>query len=398
MRGARGTILLLGTLAAIGPLSGDTYLPAFPQIAADLGAPPVRVQLTLTASLLGLAVGQLVIGPVSDLWGRRRLLLGGTALYAVVSLGCALAPTIGALTGLRFLQGFAGAAGVVLARAVVRDLYSGAAAARAFSRLLLVFAVAPIVAPLLGTAVLAAGDWRTIFLLLAAVGVLQFLAVRAWLGETLPPARRTAGGLRRIPGVVRDVVRDRSFLGYALACGFAFAGMFAYIAGSPFVVQDLHGASPGVFAGLFAVNAAGLAVATAVNARLVARVEPRRLLSVGLAVHAAGGVSLLGAVLLDGRLVTLVPPMFVVVASLGFVLPNATALALARFPASAGTASSILGALHFAIGASVAPLVGVGGPGTAVPFGAVIAGTGVVAVAVLSTVHRTKSSPGGAGP
>jgi DHA1 family bicyclomycin/chloramphenicol resistance-like MFS transporter len=385
VRGARGTILLLGSLAAIGPLSGDTYLPAFPQIAADLGASPVRVQLTLTASLLGLAVGQLVIGPVSDLWGRRRPLLAGTALYAVVSLGCALAPSIGTLTGLRFVQGFAGAAGVVLARAVVRDLYSGAAAARAFSRLLLVFGVAPVVAPLLGTAVLAAADWRVIFLLLAGVGALQFLAVRAWLGETLPPAHRTAGGLRRIPGVVRDVVRDRSFLGYALACGFAFAGMFAYIAGSPFIVQDLHGASPGVFGALFAVNAAGLAVATGVNARLVGRVEPRRLLSVGLAAHAAGGVSLLGAALLHGGLglAALVPSMFVLVASLGFVLPNATALALARFPANAGTASSILGALHFAIGASVAPLVGIGGQGTAAPFGAVIAGTGVVAVVVL---------------
>ncbi|MGY1805831.1 multidrug effflux MFS transporter [Blastococcus sp. SYSU D00669] len=376
-RPARGTIVVLGGLAAIGPLSGDTYLPALPQIGEAFSAPPVQVQVTLTASMLGLALGQLVTGPLSDLWGRRRLLLGGLAAYTLMSVACAAAPSLPVLTGLRFLQGLSGAAAIVLARAIIRDLYAGAAAARAFSHVLVVFGVAPVVAPLLGSAVLGWTDWRGIFAVLAAAGAVLFAVVWTRLPESLPPAVRTDGGLRQLPGVVGTVLRDRGFLGYAVANAFAHAAMFAYIAGSPFVVQTLYGGSPTTFAVLFGANAVGIALAGQLNARLVGRLGPRRLLGIGMSVQTAGGLCLLAVVTLDDGLglAAIVPPLFVVIASLGTIQPNATALALARFPRSAGSASSVLGAVYFALGAAAVPLVGIGAGDSAVAFGVVIAAT-----------------------
>lgn len=393
---ARGTIVVLGSLAAIGPLSGDTYLPALPQIGDAFGASPVQVQLTLTASLSGLAAGQLVIGPLSDVWGRRRLLLGGLVLYTLASVACAMSPSLPVLIGMRFLQGLSGAAGVVLARAVIRDLYTGTAAARAFSHVLVVFGVAPVVAPLLGSAVLEMSDWRGIFAVLAVVGAVLFVVVLVRLEETLPPARRTRGGLRQLLPVLRDVLRDRAFLGYAVTCGSAFGGLFAYIAGSPFIIQDLYGGSPTTFGVLFAVNAVGIAVAGQVNARLVARIPPGRMLEIGVVVHVAGAAALLGVVTLGGALglVGLVPALFVMVASIGLVQPNAIALALARFPERAGSASSVLGALHFAIGASVVPLVGLSWADPDVVLGVVVAGTALAAVTALRLVGASSHRGG----
>ena len=233
MRANRGIVFTLGGLAAISPLSGDMYLAAFPAIATDLNASVTQVQLTLTASLLGLSSGQLVIGPLSDLWGRRPPLLTGIILYVLASLGCAFAGSIELLIALRFCQGFAGAAAVVLSRAMVRDLYTGTAAVRVFSQMMAVFGVAPVIAPVIGSALLTVGNWCAIFLVLAGAGALQLLAVLTTLGETLPPERRQSGGLRRIPGLVRAVFSDPPFLGAALSCGFAFGAMFAYIAASP---------------------------------------------------------------------------------------------------------------------------------------------------------------------
>jgi MFS transporter, DHA1 family, multidrug resistance protein len=381
-RPPRGTIVVLGCLAAIGPLSGDTYLPALPQIADAFAAPAVSVQLTLTASLFGLAVGQLLMGPLSDLWGRRRLLLGGLASYTLVSAACAMSTSLPMMTGLRFLQGLSGAAAVVLARAVVQDLWTGSAAARALSHVLVVFGIAPVVAPLLGSAVLEVTSWRGIFGVLSAAGAVLFVVVWARLGETLPPSRRTDGGLRQLPRVLAAVLGDRVFLAHTLTCGFAFGGMFAYLAGSPFVVQTLYGASATAYAVLFAVNAMGIALAGQVNARLLARMAPSRLLGYGLALHTAGAFFLLAAVTVGRHhgLIALLPPLFVVIASLGLIQPNATALALARFPRSAGSASSVLGALHFAIGASISPLVGLGEADSAVPLGVVIAATATAAL------------------
>jgi DHA1 family bicyclomycin/chloramphenicol resistance-like MFS transporter len=388
-------ILLLGGLTALGPFTVDAYLPAFPDIADDLHSSAGSVQLTLTAGLTGLALGQLLVGPLSDRWGRRRPLLVGTVVYTLASLACAAAPSVGVFTGLRLVQGLSGAAGVVIARAVVRDLYEGTAAVQFFSRLMLVSGLAPVLAPVLGSLVLQIATWRQVFLGLAGLGLLLLAAVLLLYRETLPPERRTAGGLVATGRIFRRLVHDRVFVGYALSSGLGFAAMFAYIAGSPFVVQDVYGASSGVFAAMFATNALGLMLAGQVNARLVVRIPPRWLLRTALTVQAAAGIALLLMVSFDPPggaglgLAGLLPPLFLVVASLGFVFPNATALALQRHPATAGSASALLGTLQFVIGAAAAPLTG---GGSAVPLGVVVAALASGALAVLLTVAREGSA------
>jgi DHA1 family bicyclomycin/chloramphenicol resistance-like MFS transporter len=385
-RAAAVLVLLLGGLTALGPFTIDTYLSAFPDIARDLDTSDSRVQLTLTAALTGLALGQLVVGPLSDRWGRRRPLLLGGMLYTAASLGCAVAPSAGVLTAVRLVQGLAGAAGVVIARAVVRDLYDGVAAVQFFSRLMLVSGLAPVLAPVLGSALLQVATWRQVFVALAVLGGLLLLAVLLLYRETLPAERRTTGGLAETGRILRILARDRVLVGYALAAGLAFAAMFAYIAGSPFVVQDVYGAGTGTFAAMFATNALGLMAAGQVNARLVARIAPRTLLIGALTAQATGGILLLLDVLLDPPggggldLVGLLPPLFVVVASLGFAFPNATALALARHPQTAGSASALLGTLQFVIGAAAAPLTG---GGSAIPLGVVVAALATGALVVL---------------
>jgi MFS transporter, DHA1 family, multidrug resistance protein len=374
-RGARLRLLvILGASSAFGPLSIDMYLPSLPSLSRDLGAPGSQVQLTLTACLAGLALGQALAGPVSDALGRRRPLLLGLAAYSLASWLCALAPSAGALAGLRLVQGLAGAAGIVIARAMVRDRHEGVAAARYFSMLMLVSGLAPILAPLIGGQILRVTSWRGVFAVLGAYGAVLLCAAAAFLRESLPPERRRTGGLRDTATTFRRLGADSAFLGYTLACGLGFAGMFAYISGSPFVYQDIYGTSPQLYGLLFGMNAFGLLAATQLNARLVGRVPPRRLLGIGLASGAAGGVALLAAVAAGALgLAGILPPLFVVVASLGLVLPNATALAMSRHPEAAGSASAMLGVLQFLFGAAAAPLVGLWGTGTALPMAVVIA-------------------------
>lgn len=384
-------VLLLGSLSAFGPLSIDTYLPGLPEMSRSLGAPPSAVQLTLTACLAGLALGQVLAGPLSDRLGRRRPLLVGVAAYAVASALCALAPSVAVLVVLRLVQGFAGAAGIVIARATVRDLHEGAAAARFFATLMLVNGLAPILAPVVGAQLLKVTDWRGVFVVLAGIGTVLFVAVALGLRESLPPARRRAGGVRDTLRTLRMLAGDRVFMGYALAAGLAFGAMFSYISGSPFVVQDVYGASPEAFSAIFAVNGVGIVVASQVSARLVGRVSPRTLLRAGLAIGAAGGAILLAVVAGGGLgLWAVLPPLFAVVASVGLVLPNASALALADHADVAGSASALLGVLQFAVGAAVAPLVGIAGKDTAVPMGLVIAALGALAVTCLAVLARPR--------
>ena len=388
-------VLILGALSAFGPLSIDMYLPGLPSLGATLDAPAWAVQLTLTACLAGLALGQVVAGPLSDRFGRRTPLLVGVAAYAAASLLCALAPTILALVVLRFVQGIAGAAGIVIARAIVRDMHSGVAAARFFSLLMLVNGLAPILAPVIGGQVLRVTTWRGVFVLLAGIGVVLVAAAAAGLRETLAPEDRHPGGVAETIRTFGRLLGDRVFLGHALACGLAFGAMFAYISGSPFVLQDIYGASPQVFSVLFAANALGIVGASQANRALLRRFEPRAILRAGARRpgerrrRAARGrrspARACGASM---------PLLFVVVASLGLVLPNATALALAGHPRVAGSASGLLGVLQFIVGAAAAPLVGVAGTGTAVPMATVIA---VLAVgAVLSATVLVPGDPVGA--
>jgi DHA1 family bicyclomycin/chloramphenicol resistance-like MFS transporter len=367
-------VVVLGSMNAIGPLSIDMYLPALPEIARALHTSASSVQLTLTACVAGLALGQLVIGPLSDRFGRRIPVIAAMVTYAVASLLCAAATSVGALIALRFVQGLAGAGGIVISRAVVRDLHSGARAVRLFSSLMLVTGLAPILAPLVGGQLLAVTSWEGIFVTLTILSALIAALAALGLRETLPPERRSTSGLRRTVETMAELLRDRSFVGHALAAGLTFGALFAYISGSSFALQGIYGLSPQLYSLAFAMNGLGLIAASQVNARIVERVGPRRLLRRALFCVVASALTLLVVVSVGGLSVwAVLAPMFAIVSSLAFVLPNATALALADHAAVAGTASALLGLIQFLVGAIAAPLVGVAGPGTAVPMGVVMA-------------------------
>ncbi|MFI0483427.1 multidrug effflux MFS transporter [Actinomadura sp. 9N215] len=381
-------IMVLGALTALAPLSIDMYLPALPTLTEDLSTGAMQTQLTLTACIVGLAVGQAVAGPLSDAFGRRRPLLIGLAAYAVASLLCAAAPTVETLIALRLVQGAAGAAGIVIARAIVQDLYDGVAAAKFFALLMLVNGLAPILAPVFGGQLLRLMPWPGVFAVLAGIGVALFLGSLLGLKETLPPEARETGGLRATATTFRALAADRSFVGYALASGLAFAALFTYISGSPFVLQDIYDLSPQEFSAVFALNSVGIVAAGQVSGMLAGRVALRRLLAAGLALVAAGGAGLLAAVLAGG-LPWVLAALFLVACGEGLIGPNATALALSgRPPRVAGSASALLGVTQFALGGAAAPLAGLAGPDTAVPMAASIAALGLLAAAVTAAMTR----------
>lgn len=384
-------VFILGGLTAFGPLSIDMYLPAFPALSGDFRVSPSVVQLTLTACLVGLALGQLVAGPLSDTVGRRRPLLVGLLIYTVVSLMCALAPSAYALAGLRFVQGVGASAGIVIARAAVRDLYSGTALARFFSMLLLVTGLAPILAPVIGGQLLLLTSWRGVFLVLALFGIVLLTSTALALPETLPPDRRRPGSPRDTIRTYRALLTDRGFLGYALTGGLVFGAMFAYISGSSFVLQEIFGLSPQRFSVVFAVNALGLVCAAQLNGRLVGRFPPRRLLAIGVSGSAVGGITLLLTALTGLGFVGIVIPLFVVVASVGLVMPNSTALALADHPRTAGTAAALLGVIQFVVGGLAAPLVGLSGAHSAVPMTVAIAAMSIAAITMFTTLTRPRT-------
>src|ERR1700722_16791862 len=360
-----GMLALLGALSAFGPLSMDMYLPSTPTIAANLHASQSLVQLTLSGCLAGLAVGQLVAGPVSDGVGRRKPLLAGVAAFAVLSVACAAAPDIGALIAFRFLQGMAGATGVVLSLAIVRDLYAGSELARVLGSLMLVFGLAPVLAPVIGGQVLRFTSWRGVFAVLAAIGLL--LLVCAWfLPETLPPERRTPSRLRQLIADSRTLVHDRQYVGYTLAIACGNAALITYISALPFIVEDAYHQSPQLFSLFFTINAIGLTSMSQLGARLVRRLPVTRVVRISLLAMAVGGGGFLAGAL-DGHppLAGLLVPLFVFAAAFGKRPPNPTAIALARQGAIAGTASAWLGALPFLLGALLSPLAGLGGEGAA---------------------------------
>jgi MFS transporter, DHA1 family, multidrug resistance protein len=373
-------IVILGSLVAIGPLSIDMYLPGLPEITRSLDATAAAVQLSLTACVAGLAVGQLIAGPLSDRLGRRRPLITGLVMYSGVSLLCALAPTVLALTGLRFLQGLAGGAGIVIGRAVVRDLYSGAQAAKLFSSLMLVTGLAPILAPVLGAQLLKVTSWEGIFVVLAALSAAIVTLAAIALPETLPGERRDPGG--NTLHTMRHLLTQRSFLGYALTAGLAFGALFAYISGSPFVFQEIYGLSPQAFSFAFGANGLGLVIGSQINARLVSLYGPAYLLRRALLVIVVAAAALVVVTSIDLGVWPVIACTFVVMSTLSFVMPNSTALALAEHGAVAGTASALLGVTQFLIGGLAAPLVGIGGTGSALPMAVVMLSLAAGAVVV----------------
>ncbi|KUH37215.1 MULTISPECIES: multidrug effflux MFS transporter [Streptomyces] len=367
--------LVLGGLTALPPLSMDMYLPALPQVTGSLRSPAATVQLTLTACLAGMALGQLVVGPMSDRWGRRRPLLVGMVVYVLATAACALAPNVALLVSFRLAQGLAGAAGIVIARAVVRDLYDGVEMARFFSTLMLISGVAPVIAPLIGGQILRITDWRGVFHVLTVVGLLLTLVVWRWLHETLPPERRHGGGVGSALRTMRGLLADRVFTGYMLSGGLAFAALFAYISASPFVVQEIYGASPQTFSLLFGLNSIGLVAVGQINGKLlVGRVSLDKALGAGLAVITLAALALLlmtSGVFGRPGLVPIAAGLFVLMSAMGLAMPNTNAQALMRTPHAAGSASALLGTCSFLIGAVASPLVGIAGEHTAVPMAVV---------------------------
>ncbi|MBB5786806.1 multidrug effflux MFS transporter [Jiangella mangrovi] len=388
-------VLVLGALTALGPLTIDLYLPAFPDIAGDLGATEAQVQLTLTGTLLGFAVGQLILGPWSDAVGRRRPLIAATLLHVVASLLCAVAPTIEVLGVFRVLQGMAAAAGAVVSMAVVRDLYTGLPAVQLLSRLMLVTGVAPVLAPTLGGQVLQFTDWRGVFWVLAALGLGLVGVVVFGLKETLPEDRRRSGGVADTVRTYGSILRERSFVGLMLTGGLMMAALFGYIAGSSFVFQDVFGLSEQGYGILFGLNSLGLIIATQLNARLVRRVRPQWIVAGALVVASSAAALMLvfaatGALGIYGIAV----PLFVILTSVGFTMPNIPVLALAGHSRSAGTAAALLGAMNFVVGAVSAPLVGAFGTGSAVPMAGVMLGMSVLAVAAMFLIARPRHITG----
>ncbi|HEY2060080.1 Bcr/CflA family multidrug efflux MFS transporter [Amycolatopsis sp. NBC_01480] len=388
-------LLILGGLSAFGPLSIDMYLPALPRLAVDLGASDSTVQLTLTAFIVGLAVGQVVAGPLSDAYGRRVPLLIGLALYVVGSVAAAVSPDITLLIVARAVQAMGAAAGLVISRATVRDLFSGKAMTKFFSMLMLVNGLAPIIAPVLGGQLLNFTTWRGVFVVLTGFGVLLLVVVAVAMPEPLAAENRTPARLGGVLRTYAGLLADRAFLGYALASGLMFAGLFAYISGSSFALQGVYGLSPQQFSLVFGLNGVGIVLAGQLNGRLVGRFSERTLLAAGLTVAAVGGLGVLFAVTAGLPLIGLVIPLLVVVSSIGLVMPNASSLALAEHARSAGSASALLGVLQFVIGGVATPLVGLGGPGTAVPMAATMAGFGVLALLAFLILTRP-AAPAGA--
>ncbi|GLI27886.1 Bcr/CflA family drug resistance efflux transporter [Agromyces rhizosphaerae] len=390
--GLRVTPLLLvtlGLLTAVAPFATDLYLPAFPEMLDDLDTTASGVQVTLTAFLLGLAVGQLVFGPVSDRFGRRVPLIVGAAIYVAASTIAVLAPNVEVLTAARFAQGVTGAAGMVIARAVIADLATGRAAARAFSLMMLVVGVAPVIAPLIGGILADPLGWRGLLGVVLGLAVLMLAGVLTVVPESLPRSRRDE--LRALQSTHGSGARDLGsavFVGNTLAFGFGFAVMMSYIAASPFVYQVMMGVGPVVYGLGFGVNALGLMAMTWVAARLAASVEPARLVAVGLSAILTGAVAFLALSLSGAPAGWLAVPLFVCVSSLGLVMGNATALALGAVPRAAGTGSAVLGATQFALGAAVAPIVGVGGESTALPLAIVMVACAGLALGSFTVASR----------
>jgi len=386
------TILILGALSAFGPLAIDFYLPAFPAMALAFGTDEKHVQMTLAAYFLGLSIGQLAYGPVADRFGRRIPLLTGVGLFTAASVACAYAPNLEWLIGARFVQALGGCAGMVISRAVVSDKCDAVGSAKVFSQLMLVMGLAPILAPLLGGLLVNTTGWQSIFLALTGFSALAGLAVATGLPESLPahiPRQPLSGALRQYGRLLADPI----FLGHALTGGIAIAGMFAYIAGSPFIIIKLYGVPAEHFGWLFGTNAAGFILVAQVNARLLAKRGPAFLLARAVWVYLAAGVTLLAVSSLHpAQLWPLLIPLFICIASLGCISPNAAACAMSGQGGRAGSASALLGCLQFSVAAGASALVGVLHDGSAVPMAMVISLCGILVVSAAMLTRRLQNA------
>lgn len=370
---------MLGLLAILGPLNIDMYLPSFPGIAHDLHTSATLVQTSLTACLLGLAIGQLVIGPISDAQGRRKPLLIATSLFVLASILCALAPNITILIGARFLQGFTASAGVVLSRAVVRDVFSGRELTKFFSLLMVINAVAPMIAPMAGGAILAFefASWKSIFLFLGLIGIVIVIIVAINLKETLPPEKRIPSSIGATVMTMGDLLKDRSFIGYALVVGFVHGGSFAYVSGTPFIYQEIYGVSPQVFSVLFGINGLAIITGSFIIGRYGGIIAEKSLLQAAVIISLGATFGLFLMSLIEGPLASLVILIFIYMITIGMIITSTFTLGMAKQGHRAGSASAVLGMLPLLLGSFFSPLAGIN-EASAVPMGTILFTTSLI--------------------
>ncbi len=385
------TLLLL--LTVFGPISMDVYLPVLPALTIELGATTSVAQLTMTACLIGLAAGQLIAGPISDQFGRRGILLVGVSAYIVTSALCAASPSVEILILARLVQGLAGGVGIVIAQATGRDIYSGGALIRFYSRLTIIGAVAAIIGPMLGGMLATVMNWRGIFIFLAIVGLMILLATSVIFKESLPIERRTRGGLSQVLSDFRTLLRDRAVFGAVLNQGFLWAAVFAYLAGATYVLQDIYGLSPQWYAAAFGLNSAGFAFFGWLSGHLSERWSVTGTLFTGITITGLGAGGLLISGLASMPLWVVIVSLFSLASGVSLSSPPATTLALADYPQMAGTASSLLGTVRYGFGGIAAPLVGLGGAMSILPLGLVTSIAVVLgAIAALLIVRAKHSS------
>lgn len=390
-------IIILGSMTSFAPLGTDMYLPALPTLQRVFGASSLAVQATLSAFFAGFAVGQLVFGPITDRFGRRPPLYAGLLLFVAASLGCALAPSVEILTGLRFVQAFGACAGGVIARAMVRDLFDPRESARIYGALMLVTGLAPMLAPLIGGQLLVHFGWPAIFILMSAMALLCLAAAHLRLPETHRPENVHSLNVLRIARSYGRLLGHRAYLGFALTSACSMGGVFAYIAGSPFVFIELHQVSPEHFGWIFGLNASGFVIMAQVNGRVVQRLSPQTLLRAGTLAQLAAALTLLLTALTGfGGVWGIGVPLFCFIATIGIVLPNSAALAMAPHGANAGLASALLGVVQFGAGGLVVLLVGSLDNGTAVPMAAVMslcAVSGFIFCRAIALASRSRPAP-----
>lgn len=379
-------IIILGALSAFGPLCMDMYLPALPSLADDFNTSTSLAQMSITACLLGLAAGQLVVGPYSDMHGRKKPIIVALLSFTVASILCVYAPNIWFFLGFRFIQGVAGAVGIVVSKACARDLFAGTELTKFFAMMMLVNGLAPILAPVLGGQLLTFFPWRGIFGFLAIFGVIMFILVTLGLKETLPDSRKQTGGAKEVLKTFGTLMKDKTFVGYALISGFAMGGMFAYISGSSFVLQNIYGLSPQMFSFVFALNGIGLVIATQVVGKLSGTIPDKKLLLYGVLQSFISGILLLIVILLNTSVIFVCIALFLNVSCVTGINTTVFSLAMEKQGNNAGSASAFLGLLPFLFGAIISPLVGIGDGTTAVPMGIIILCCGILSLTTYITV------------
>lgn len=385
--------ILLALFSAIGPFTIDMYLASFPEIMGYFGTKATMVQVSLTSCILGMVFGQIIFGALSDVHGRRKPLLISMIVFALSSFACAFAPNITVFIILRFIQGFAGSAGIVISRAIVRDLYSGIELTKFFSLLTIIGNLAPLIAPLAGSAIISFTPWVGVFIFLGFFGILLTTLTILKIKESLPAEQRVSSDFKGLLLNFKDLLKHRRFMGYALVQGILFSGIFAYISGASFIYQNVYGVTPQMFSMLFALNGISLILGAQIVKLLAGVIKEDSILLIGLALAFIAGTMVLIEVFLNGPLIMLVIPLFFLNAAIGITGPMSFTLAMESQGHIAGSAAALLGVMPTLLGAVTAPLVGIAGEYSAVPFGVIIFTTSLLSIiAYIALANNAKAS------